>query len=58
MSAQALTLELRQAQAWVTVQGWTTRETVSLPCHWGRHHAGLLRSVDCSVGDTLAPCIG
>ena len=41
VSAQALTLELRQAQALVTVQGQTTRETVSLPYHWDRHHAGL-----------------
>ncbi len=41
VSANALTLELRQAQALVTVQGQTTRETVSLPYHWDRHHVGL-----------------
>ncbi len=39
--AQARTLELRQAQATVTVQGQTTRQTVSLPYHWDRHHMGL-----------------
>jgi signal transduction histidine kinase len=39
--AQAQTLELREAQAVVTVQGQTTRQTVSLPYHWDRHHVGL-----------------
>jgi signal transduction histidine kinase len=39
--AQALTLALRQAQATVTVNGQTTRQVVSLPYHWDRHHAGL-----------------
>lgn len=40
LPAQALTLELRQAQATVAVQGQTTRQTVSLPYHWDRHHRG------------------
>lgn len=39
--AQALVLELRQAQATVTVKGQTTQQLVSLPFHWDRHHAGL-----------------
>jgi len=41
LQAQALPLELHEAQAAVTVQGQTTRETVSLPYHWDRHHTGL-----------------
>ena len=41
LQAQARTLELREAQATVTVQGQTTRQTVSLPYHWDRHNIGL-----------------
>jgi len=41
LQAQALTLELREAQATVTVLGQTTQQTVSLPYHWDRHHKGL-----------------
>jgi signal transduction histidine kinase len=41
LQAQALTLELRQAQAVVTVSGQTTQQAVSLPYHWDRHHKGL-----------------
>lgn len=40
LQVQALTLELRQAQATVTVQGYTTRQTVGLPYHWDRQHVG------------------
>src|SRR5450830_91780 len=53
-SAQALTLELRQAQALVTVQGQTTRETVSLPYHWDRHHPGLAGEATFEVPFELA----
>ncbi|MDO8251250.1 MAG: hypothetical protein Q7T78_16230, partial [Rhodoferax sp.] len=41
LQTQALTLELREAQAVVTVQGHTTSESVSLPYHWDRRHNGL-----------------
>ena len=41
LPAQARTLELREAQAVVTVQGQTTQQTVSLPYHWDRRHKGL-----------------
>lgn len=41
LQAQSRTLELRGAQAVVTVQGLTTSQTVSLPYHWDRHHQGL-----------------
>lgn len=41
LQAQASMLELREAQATVTVQGQATRQTVSLPYHWDRHHKGL-----------------
>jgi len=54
VSAQALTLELRQAQALVTVQGQTTRETVSLPYHWDRHHPGLAGEATFEVPFELA----
>lgn len=40
MQTQAATRELREAQSTVTVQGQTTRQTVSLPYHWDRHHKG------------------
>lgn len=42
LQSQAGTLELREAQATVAVAGQTTRQTVSLPYHWDRHHKGLL----------------
>jgi signal transduction histidine kinase len=35
-------LELREAQAFVTVAGQITARSVSLPYHWDRHHPGLL----------------
>ncbi|WP_296443294.1 sensor histidine kinase [Rhodoferax sp. UBA5149] len=54
LPAQALTLELREAQAAVTVQGQTTRETVSLPYHWDRHHAGLAGEATFEVPFELA----
>ncbi len=41
LQTQALTLELREAQAVVTVAGHTTSEAVSLPYHWDRRHKGL-----------------
>ena len=41
LPAQARTLELREAQAVVTLQGQTTQQTVSLPYHWDRRHKGL-----------------
>ncbi|MDO9198939.1 sensor histidine kinase [Rhodoferax sp.] len=41
LQAQAATLELREAQATVTVQGQTIHQAVSLPYHWDRHHKGL-----------------
>ena len=40
-SAQAVILEMRQAQATVTVNGQTTQQLVSLPYHWDRNHPGL-----------------
>ncbi|TXT40801.1 MAG: putative signal transduction histidine kinase, partial [Comamonadaceae bacterium] len=39
--AQALVLELRQAQAMVTTKGQTTQQLVNLPYHWDRQHPGL-----------------
>jgi signal transduction histidine kinase len=39
--ALAKPLELRQAQARVTVQGLTTQETVQLPYSWDSSHAGM-----------------
>ncbi len=41
LRAQALTLDLRAAQASVTVQGQTTHAAVALPYHWDRQHTGL-----------------
>lgn len=41
LQAQARTLELRDAQATVTVQGQNAQQRVNLPYHWDRHHAGL-----------------
>ena len=40
LPAQAVTLELREAQVWVTIQGQTTTQAVSLPYHWDRRHRG------------------
>ena len=37
----AQTLELRAAQASVTVNGQTQQQAVSLPYHWDRQHPGL-----------------
>ena len=41
LQSQALTLELREANTVVTVQGQTTQTAVSLPYHWDRRHQGL-----------------
>ena len=41
VQAQARTLELRQAQASVTIQGRTTQETVTLPYQWDQRQRGL-----------------
>jgi len=40
IQAHASILELREAQATITVQGDTTRQTVSLPYHWDRNQRG------------------
>ena len=37
---QAATLELRDAQAFVTVQSQTTQQAIRLPYHWDRHQPG------------------
>jgi len=42
--ASAQTLELRTAQASVTVKGQTQQQAVSLPYHWDRQHPGLAGS--------------
>jgi signal transduction histidine kinase len=40
LQAHALTLELTDAQAQVTIEGLTTQETVRLPYHWDGNHKG------------------
>ncbi|MDO9166803.1 MAG: histidine kinase [Rhodoferax sp.] len=54
LQAQAATLELREAQATVTVQGQATRQAVSLPYHWDRHHKGLPGQATFEVSFELA----
>ena len=41
VQAQGLSMELREAQAAVTVLGQTTNQTVTLPYHWDRRHVGV-----------------
>lgn len=40
LPVQAVTLELRDAQASVTVQNQTTQQAIELPYHWDRHQPG------------------
>ena len=54
VQANALTLELREARASVTIQGQTTQLAVRLPYHWDRVHGGLQGVADFELPFTLA----
>ncbi|MBA3057833.1 MAG: histidine kinase [Gammaproteobacteria bacterium] len=52
--APAQTLELRAAQATVTLKGQTQQQAVNLPYHWDRKHPGLAGSATFELAFELA----
>ncbi len=58
VQANALTLELREARASVTIQGQTKQLAVQLPYHWDRVHGGLQGTADFELPFTLAELPG
>ena len=51
--AGAATLDLREANAVITVQGVATEQSATLPYHWDRLHAGLSGYATFEVAFTL-----
>ena len=54
LQTHALTLELTEARAQVTIEGLTTQQTVQLPYHWDSIHKGQQGTVTFEVPFALA----